>query len=66
MHVPEERWSELLQVIDKSEREPPEKTAERLGPLAAPVQQVLEERRKQRPPRTAREPICARAAWPIL
>src|SRR5216110_2425024 len=29
--VPEERWSELLQVIDKSEREPREKTAERLG-----------------------------------
>ena len=40
--VPEERWSELLQVIDKSEREPREKTAERLGPLAAPVQQVLD------------------------
>ena len=41
--VPEERWSELLQAIDKSEREPAEKTAERLGPLAAPVQQVLKE-----------------------
>jgi histidyl-tRNA synthetase len=40
--VPEERWSELLQAIDKSEREPPEKTAQRLGALAAPVQKVLE------------------------
>lgn len=40
--VPAERWGELLQAIDKSEREPPEKTAERLGPLAAPVRQVLE------------------------
>ena len=29
--VPVERWDELLQVIDKSEREPREKTAEKLG-----------------------------------
>src|SRR6187402_2735999 len=28
-NVPEDRWSELLQMIDKSEREPREKTAER-------------------------------------
>ncbi len=41
-NVPEERWSELLQVIDKSEREPREKTSERLGPLAAPVFEVLD------------------------
>ena len=41
-NVPEDRWSELLQVIDKSEREPREKTAERLGPLAAPVFEVLD------------------------
>lgn len=41
-NVPEERWSELLQVIDKSERESREKTAERLGPLAAPVFEVLD------------------------
>ena len=40
--VPEERWSELLQVIDKSEREPREKTAERLGNLAGPVLEVLD------------------------
>ncbi len=40
--VPEERWSEILQAIDKSEREPAEKTAERLGALAEPVQKVLE------------------------
>ncbi len=41
-NVPEERWSELLQIIDKSEREPREKTAASLGPLAAPVFEVLE------------------------
>jgi histidyl-tRNA synthetase len=41
-NVPEARWSELLQVIDKSEREPREKTAERLGPLAEPVFKVLD------------------------
>ena len=41
-NVPEERWSELLQVIDKSGREPREKTAERLGPLAGPVFEVLD------------------------
>ncbi|HXA10348.1 MAG TPA: histidine--tRNA ligase [Chthoniobacterales bacterium] len=40
--VPEDRWSELLHVIDKSERESREKTAERLGPLAAPVLAVLD------------------------
>jgi histidyl-tRNA synthetase len=41
-NVPNERWSELLQVIDKSEREPREKTAERLGSLADPVFGVLD------------------------
>jgi histidyl-tRNA synthetase len=41
-NVPAERWSDLLQVIDKSEREPREKTAEKLGPLAGPVFEVLE------------------------
>jgi histidyl-tRNA synthetase len=40
--VAEEKWSEFLQVIDKSEREPREKTEEQLGSLAAPVFQVLE------------------------
>ena len=41
-NVPNERWDELLQVIDKSEREPREKTVEKLGPLAPPVFAVLE------------------------
>ena len=41
-NVPNDRWSELLQVIDKSEREPREKTAERLGALAGPVFEVLD------------------------
>jgi len=41
-NVPAEQWSELLQVIDKSEREPREKTAEKLGPVATPVFEVLE------------------------
>ena len=40
--VPEGRWSELLQVIDKSEREPRERTAEKLGPLAGPVFEILD------------------------
>ncbi len=39
--VAEERWDEILQLIDKSEREPREKAAERLGPLAEPVLKVL-------------------------
>ena len=40
--MPEEKWEELLQAIDKSEREPREKTAARLGPLAEPVFKVLD------------------------
>ena len=36
-NVPAERWGYLLQVIDKSAREPREKTAEKLGDLAEPV-----------------------------
>src|SRR5438309_3598274 len=40
--VPPERWEEVLQAIDKSEREPPTKTRERLGALAGPVFEVLE------------------------
>ncbi len=35
--VPPENWPAILQVIDKSEREPREKTAEKLGPLAEAV-----------------------------
>ncbi len=41
-NAPEDRWTELLQVIDKSEREAREKTAEKLGPLAAPVFEILD------------------------
>ncbi len=41
-NVPNERWTELLQVIDKSEREPREKTAEKLGELAGPVFAILD------------------------
>ncbi|HEV3409345.1 MAG TPA: histidine--tRNA ligase [Chthoniobacterales bacterium] len=41
-NVPEERWSETLQIIDKAEREPREKTAGKLGRLAAPVFEILE------------------------
>src|SRR5438477_699396 len=40
-NVPVERWDELLQVIDKSGREPREKTAEKLGNLADPVFAIL-------------------------
>src|SRR5213082_1829961 len=41
-HVPEEKWPETLQIIDKSEREPREKTAEKLGPLAEPTFKILD------------------------
>lgn len=40
--VPEEQWAETLQTIDKSEREPREKTVERLGKLAEPVFDIFE------------------------
>ena len=40
--TPSERWEEVLQTIDKSEREPREKTAEKLGKLADPVLSILE------------------------
>jgi len=43
-NVPADRWSELLQIIDKSERAPRDKTAEQLGPLAEPVFAVLDGR----------------------
>ncbi len=39
---PEERWQEMLEIIDKSEREPREKTTERLGDLAEPVFAILD------------------------
>ncbi len=41
--LPSERWDEVLQTIDKSEREPREKTAEKLGELADPVMSILQE-----------------------
>src|SRR6266576_5373824 len=40
--VPSERWEDILQTIDKSEREPRTKTRERLGGLAGPVFEILE------------------------
>jgi histidyl-tRNA synthetase len=40
--VPEEKWQEVLQIIDKSEREPREKTAARLGALAEPAFKILD------------------------
>jgi histidyl-tRNA synthetase len=39
--VPENRWQEILEIIDKSERHTPEKTKEKLGELADPVFNVL-------------------------
>jgi histidyl-tRNA synthetase len=41
-NVPEEQWQEMLQAIDKSEREPREKTTARLGPLAEPTFKILD------------------------
>jgi histidyl-tRNA synthetase len=35
------KWDEILQIIDKSEREPPDKTREKLGALAEPVLNIL-------------------------
>ncbi|MEN3370258.1 MAG: histidyl-tRNA synthetase [Verrucomicrobiota bacterium] len=40
--VPEEKWQEVLQIIDKSEREPREKTAAKLGSLAEPAFKILD------------------------
>ena len=41
-NVPDDRWQEMLQAIDKSEREPREKTATRLGALAEPAFKILD------------------------
>ena len=41
-NISEDRWDEILQTIDKSERESREKTAEKLGPLAKSVFTVLD------------------------
>ncbi|MEY2483577.1 MAG: histidyl-tRNA synthetase [Verrucomicrobiota bacterium] len=40
--VPEEKWQEVLQIIDKSEREPREKIAAKLGSLAEPAFKILD------------------------
>jgi histidyl-tRNA synthetase len=40
-NVSTDRWDELLQAIDKSGREPREKTAEKLGKLADPIFSIL-------------------------
>src|SRR5256886_982020 len=42
--VPPDRWEEMLQTIDKSEREPREQTEERLGKLAGPGFEIFEKR----------------------
>lgn len=41
-NVPEDKWQETLQIIDKSERDPREKTAGKLGPLAEPAFKILD------------------------
>jgi len=41
--VPEDQRYAFIQAIDKSEREPREKTAEKLGPLAAEVFSILDD-----------------------
>ena len=40
--LPTERWEEILQIIDKSGREPREKTEEKLGKLAGPIFSVFD------------------------
>src|SRR5438477_9164595 len=41
--IAEDRYQEILEIIDKSEREPREKTSEKLGKLAGPVLKILEQ-----------------------
>src|SRR5947209_2204293 len=41
--LPTERWEEVLQIIDKSGREPREKTEEKLGKLAGSVFSIFDE-----------------------
>ena len=41
--VAEDKWPEILAIIDKSEREAKDKTAEKLGKLADPVFQTFEQ-----------------------
>ena len=42
-NVDQDRWDEILQAIDKSEREPRERIIEKLGQLADPVLSILKE-----------------------
>ncbi len=46
--VSADRWDELLQAIDKSGREPRDKTAEKLGQLADPIFSILKSGGKSR------------------
>src|SRR6266540_1203818 len=46
--VSADRWDELLQAIDKSGREPRDKTAEKLGELADPIFSILKSGGKSR------------------
>ena len=41
-NIPSEKWDEILQAIDKSERQSVEKTREHLGALAEPVFAILQ------------------------
>jgi histidyl-tRNA synthetase len=41
-NVPEDQWQQVLEVIDKSERQTRQKTAEQLGALAPPVFEILD------------------------
>lgn len=41
-NLPEEKWQETLQIIDKSEREPREKTAAKLGELSGATFKILD------------------------
>lgn len=41
-NLPTERWEEVLQTIDKSGREPRDKTEEKLGKLAGPVFSIFD------------------------
>ena len=42
-NIASEKWEEILQAIDKSERESVDKTKEKLGPLAEPIFAILQD-----------------------
>ena len=58
--VSPDSWDELLQVIDKSGREPREKTAEKLGDLTEPVFAALKSRGKSEKLDRLADGLCAR------